>query len=329
MDLNIALNSFEGIADHSEAVPVSPDMVYDSLIIGGGPAALTAAVYLMRKGISAALVTENFGGQVAETGGIENYMGYRYINGFELAAKFSEQIKKFRLAVRDKMAVIKIEKGNPFSVYLSDGMIVKAKTILIASGKSWRKLDVPGEKRLTGRGVAYCTICDAPLFRDKNVVVAGGGNSGVESAIDLAKVAAHVTVVQNLEHLTADRMLLDAMMYYTNITVMHSTVVTEINGDSSVSSVSIRSLVDGGERDIPADGLFVAIGLVPNSAFAAGVVTCNRYGEIEIDSRCMTSERGIFAAGDVTTVPYKQIIIAAGEGAKAALSAHEYLFRNG
>lgn len=329
MDLNLKLNSFEGIADNSAAVPVSPDTVYEALIIGGGPAAMTAAVYLMRKGINTALVTDNFGGQVVETSGIENYMGYRYIEGAELALKFREQLQKFRIAVKEKTRVLKIMNDTPFSVMLSDETIVKAQTIIIASGKTWKKLDIPGEKEFTGRGVAYCTICDAPLFRDRNVVVVGGGNSGVESAIDLAKIASHVTVVQNLSHLTADRTLIDAMMNYTNISIIPESIVTGVSGRDKVESVSIRSLEDSGERDIPADGVFIAVGLVPNSAFAAGVVTCNRAGEIEIDSRCATSVRGIFAAGDVTTVPFKQIIIAAGEGAKAALSAHDYLFKTG
>lgn len=322
MDFNLSTVSF---LSEKNFTPIDTDKVYDVVIIGGGPAGLTAAVYCMRKGVDTAVIVNHIGGQVAETSSIENYMGYRYVNGVELVEKFREQVQQFSIGYDEGNAVETIEDDGIKRVMLNGGKIVKGKTLIIASGKSWRKLGVPGEQRLTGKGVAYCTICDAPLFAGKKVVVVGGGNSGVEAAIDLASVAREVVIVQILDKLTADKILLDKLSGFRNVSFVLSSSVKEIAGDAKVKSVVIENTITREVSEIPTDGVFVEIGLDPNSSFAKGIVDMNKYGEIVVDCACRTSRDGIFAAGDVTTVPFKQIIIAGGEGAKAALSACEYL----
>jgi alkyl hydroperoxide reductase subunit F len=322
MDFNISTISF---LSEKNFRPVDPEKVYDVVIIGGGPAGLTAAVYCMRKGVDTAIIVNHIGGQVAETSSIENYMGYRYVNGVELVEKFREQVQQFSIGYDEGNAVETIEDDGIKRVMLTDGRIIKSRTLIIASGKSWRKLGVPGEQRLTGKGVAYCTICDAPLFAGKKVVVVGGGNSGIEAAIDLAAVASEVVVVQLLDKLTADKILQDKLSGFNNVSFIYSSSVKEIQGDEKVKSVILENTVTHEISEVFTDGVFVEIGLDPNSGFAKGVVEMNKYGEIAVDCACRTSRDGIFAAGDVTTVPFKQIIIAGGEGAKAALSACEYL----
>lgn len=326
MEFNLSSVSF---LSEKNFTPVDASRVYDVIIIGGGPAGLTAAVYCMRKGVSTAIVIKNIGGQMSETASVENYMGYKYINGIELVDKFRDQVQQFSISYDEGHSVEKIEDGAVKGVWLDDGRKLAARALIIASGKSWRRLGVPGEREFTGRGVAYCTVCDAPLFAGKRVVVAGGGNSGIESALDLAPVASRVTVVQMLDRLTADRILVDKLAGYDNVDYIYNSVITGINGDNAVKSVSIKNLADNNAADFAADGLFVEIGLDPNSGFAADVVDLNSYGEIEVDAMCETSAEGIFAAGDVTSVRYKQIIIAAGEGAKAALSACDYIMISG
>jgi alkyl hydroperoxide reductase subunit F len=322
MDFNLSTVSF---LSEKNFTPIDADKVYDVVIIGGGPAGLTAAVYCMRKGVDTAVIVNHIGGQVAETSSIENYMGYRYVNGVELVEKFREQVQQFSIGYDEGNAVETIEDGPIKKVMLKDGRIVKGKTLIIASGKSWRKLGVPGEQRLTGKGVAYCTICDAPLFAGKKVIVVGGGDSGVEAAVDLASVAREVVVVQILDKLTADRILQDKLASFSNVSYIFSSSVKEILGEENVKSVIIENTESHDTSEVITDGVFVEIGLDPNSSFAKGVVEMNKYGEIVVDCACRTSVDGIFAAGDVTTVPFKQIIIAGGEGAKAALSACEYL----
>lgn len=326
MEFNLSSVSF---ISEKNFTPVDVSKVYDVIIIGGGPAGLTAAVYCMRKGVSTAIVIKSVGGQMAETSSVENYMGYRYINGVDLVDKFREQVQQFSIAYDEGHGVARIEGGPVKNVWLDDGRKLATRALIIASGKSWRKLGVPGEKELTGRGVAYCTICDAPLFTGKHVVVAGGGNSGVESALDLAAVAGKVTVVQMLDGLTADKILIEKLAAFNNVDYIFNSVITGVNGSDKLKSVSIKNLKDNTITEYDADGLFVEIGLDPNSLFARGVVDLNSYGEIEVDALCETSAQGIFAAGDVTSVRYKQIIIAAGEGAKAALSACEYIMISG
>jgi NADH-dependent peroxiredoxin subunit F len=325
MDFNLSLGS---LASEHKAIPLDHARIYDVLILGGGPAALTAAVYCMRKGVSTGLVTMDFGGQVAETTAVENYMGYKYIEGIQLTERFKEQVNQFEISIAQGRRVSGIKPGGNWTVVLDDGNTCSGRAIIITTGKSWRKLNVPGEKELTGRGVAYCATCDAPLFAGKRVVVVGGGNSGVESAIDLAKIAESVTLVQFLPTLTADKVLVDALAAFKNVHVLYEHEIAEIRGATSVNSVSVRARAGGAVRDLDVQGIFIEIGLVPNTDFVKGLLDLNEAGEILVDSSCQTSAKGIFAAGDVTSVPYKQIIIAAGEGAKAALAACEYLLKN-
>jgi len=322
MDFNLNLGSFA--ADH-RTVPLEAERVYEVIIVGGGPAAMTAAVYCMRKGASTGFVTKEVGGQVAETSGIENYLGYKYIEGQELVNRFSEQVKQFEIGFREGAGVSKIEAGEVKKIVIDSGESFLAKAVIVSTGNRWRKLGVPGEDRLVGKGVAYCAICDAPLFAGKKVVVVGGGNSGLEAAIDLAKVAEHVTLVQFLERLTGDSILIDKLGMFTNVDILLEHEVKEVKGDDGVTAVTVSDRKTGKARDLDVRGIFVEIGLIPNSEMVKGTVDLNERGEIAVDYACRTSAPGIFAAGDVTNVPYKQIIIAAGEGAKAALAACEYI----
>lgn len=324
MDFNLNTGAF---SSSHRTVPLDPSVLYDVLIIGGGPAAMTAAVYCMRKGVKTGFITKDIGGQVGETSGIENYLGFKYIEGNELVNKFSEQVKQFEIALKEGAVATKIINGDDKRVELDNGEKYYAKAIIIATGNRWKKLNVPGEDRLIGKGVAYCTICDAPFFSGKKVVVVGGGNSGVEGAIDVAKVAKDVTVVQFLENLTADKILIDKLHEYANVKVLYNHEVKEILGEGRVSGVAVLDRKTKQERQLEAEGIFIQIGLSPNSDVVRGVVEINERGEISVDCACRTSAEGIFAAGDVTSVPYKQIIIAAGEGAKAALSACDYVLR--
>jgi alkyl hydroperoxide reductase subunit F len=324
MDFNLNIGSFS--TEH-RSVPLDPAVVYDVIIVGGGPAAMTAAVYCMRKGVKTGFITREIGGQVAETSGIENYLGYKYIEGSELVGKFADQMKQFEIGLREGPLVSKIEQGKVKNIILDNGEIFRAKAIIICSGNRWRKLNVPGEERLTGKGVAYCAICDAPFFAGKRVAVAGGGNSGVEAAIDLAKVATHVFLVQFLDALTADSILVKKLGEFSNVDILLNHEVKEIRGEQGVTAVTVENRASKKQRELDVQGLFVEIGLIPNSDMVKGVADLNGRGEIIVDCACVTSGEGIFAAGDVTSVPYKQIIIAAGEGAKAALSACEYILK--
>lgn len=325
MDINLSTGFF---SQEHNFLDIDEAKIYDILIIGGGPAGLTAAVYCMRKGLVTALTTENVGGQVAETSGIENYLGYRYINGSELVDKFREQVEQFGLAFDSKAEVKSMEDGKIKTIHLNDGRKIKCRALIIASGKQSKKLQVPGEREFTGHGVAYCAICDAPIFAGKKVVVAGGGNSGLGAAIDLAKVATHVTIIQRRNHFTGDQILIDKLAAFSNVEYKFEQFITSINGTDKVESVTLFNKKTESSEDLVTDGVFVEIGLLPNSGFAKDTVKQNEYGEIIIDCYCRTSRPGIFAAGDVTSVPYKQIIIACGEGAKAALSAADYLLNS-
>jgi len=324
MDFNLSAVSF---VSEKNFTPIDTGKIYDVLIVGGGPAGMTAAVYCMRKGADTAIIIKSIGGQVAETSSIENYLGYKYINGVELVDKFKEQVFQFSIGYDEGHGVAAIEDGGIKRVTIEDGRVIQCRALIIASGKSWKKLGVPGEKQFTGKGVAYCTICDAPFFAGKKVIVVGGGNSGVEAAIDLASVASEVIIVQLLEELTADKILLDKLGTFSNVSMIFNSSVTEITGEDKVHEVTVKRVDTGIISKISTDGIFIEIGLDPNSSFACGVVEMNSSSEILVDSRCATNREGIFAAGDVTSVPFKQIIIAGGEGAKAALSACEYILK--
>lgn len=322
MEINLSTSLFSA---ERNFLDLDESTIYDVLIIGGGPAGLTAAVYCMRKGLATALVAESVGGQVAETSGIENYLGYRYIDGSELVDKFREQVLQFGIAFAAKTEVTTLEDGEYKLVTLKDGRKIRCRTLIVASGKQSKKLQVPGENELIGHGVAYCAICDAPFYAGRKVVVAGGGNSGLGAAIDLAKVATHVTIIQRRDRFTGDQILIDKLAGFSNVDYRLEHHITSINGSKKVESVTLMNRKTEKTEELATDGVFVEIGLLPKSQFTKGILRQNEFGEIIVDCFCRTSSPGIFAAGDVTSVPYKQIIIACGEGAKAALSAADYL----
>lgn len=309
-------------------VKIDQNKVYDVLIAGGGPAGLTAAIYCMRKGLDVGLITVDIGGQVNITASIENYMGYRYIGGLELVDKFKAQVEQFTIGLRKGIKISSVIAGGVKDINLEDDSSYHARALIIATGKSPRRLNVPGEEEFMGRGVAYCATCDAPLYRRRKVAVVGGGNSGVEAAIELAKIAKNVTLIQLLEKLTADEILIEKLKAFPNVDILLEHETLEIKGDTGVGALVVINKKTGEENRIGLHGVFVEIGLIPNTDFAKGVLDMNAYGEIEVDCVCRTKSPGIFAAGDVTSIPFKQIIIAAGEGSKAALSAYDYLLKS-
>jgi len=301
--------------------------MYELIIIGGGPAGLTAAVYAARKKLHTLLLSKDLGGQPNLTAGIENYMGYQFIEGPELMQKFEEQVKQFPLDLKIGQAVSgisRIDKG--FEVITERGEKYQAKALIIATGKRPRPLNVPGEDKLIGRGVTYCAICDGPLFAGEKVAIIGGGNSALEATDDMIKIAEHVYLV-SITPLTGDPILIDKVQNAPNLTMYLEHEVLEIRGENRVTSITIRNLKGKEVKELEVGGVFVEIGLIPNSKPAKGVANLNRGGEIEVNCANETGIPGLFAAGDVTNVPEKQIVVAAGEGAKAALQAHRYLQR--
>ncbi len=319
--------NFTSTNTDSKTVPMDENKIYDVIIIGGGPAGLTASVYCMRKGIQTGLITLNIGGQVAETASIENYMGYRYIEGMQLVDKFREQVKQFEIGLKENVKVISIKDGDLKEVYLADNSKYRSKAIIISSGKSPRHMNVPGEKNLLGKGIAFCATCDAPLYKNMEVAVVGGGNSGVEAAIELARIAKQVTVIQQNGILTSDNILTENLNKFNNVNVLYNSKVIEIKGNKKVESIAVKNILNNEQKSINVDGVFVEIGLNPNSDFVKGLLKLNELEEIIVDCECNTNIPGIFACGDVTNVKYKQIIIAAGEGSKASLSANEYILK--
>jgi alkyl hydroperoxide reductase subunit F len=301
--------------------------VHELIIIGGGPAALTAAVYAARKRIDALLLSKELGGQPITTVGIENYMGYQYIEGPELMQKFEEQVKQFPLEQKIGQEVVALSRLDAgFEVKTDKGESYQAKAVIIATGKRPSSLNVPGEERLRGRGVTYCAICDGPLFAGEKVAVIGGGNSALEAADDMVKIAEHIYLV-SLTPLTGDQILIDKVKDAPNLSIFVEHEVVEIEGSSRVEGIAIRDLKTGEQKKLEVGGVFVEIGLIPNSELARDITKLNKLGEIEVNCACQTGIPGLFAAGDVTDVPEKQIVVAAGEGAKAALQAHRYLQR--
>ncbi len=301
--------------------------MHDLIIIGGGPAGMTAAVYAARKRLDTLLISKDLGGQPLWTTGVENYMGYQYIEGPELMQKFEEQVKQFPLGQKIGQGVVtlsRLEAG--FEVRTDKGESYQAKAVIIATGKRPRPLDVPGEERLKGRGVTYCAICDGPLFAGQKVAVIGGGNSALEAADDMVKIAEHVYLV-SLTPLTGDLILIDRVKEAPNLTLFLKHQVEEIEGENRVEGITIRDLKTSEGKRLEAGGILIEIGLIPNSELSRDVAKLNRSGEIEVNCACETEIPGLFAAGDVTNVPEKQIVVAAGEGAKAALQAHKYLQR--
>jgi alkyl hydroperoxide reductase subunit F len=301
--------------------------MYELIIIGGGPAGMTAAVYAARKKLNTLLISYDIGGQVLWTSGIENYMGYQFIEGPELMQKFEEQVKQFPLDKKTGDRASSLSQTNRgFEVRTDKGESHQAKAAIIATGKRPRQLNVPGEEKLKGRGLTYCAICDGPLFAGENVAVIGGGNSALEAAEDMVKIAKHVYLV-SLTPLTGDQILIDKVKAANNFTMFLEHEVLEIKGESLVKGIKVRDLKSKQERELDVGGIFIEIGLIPNSEPFKGIVHLNGLGEIEVSCANETGVPGLFAAGDVTNVPEKQIVVAAGEGAKAALKAHRYLQR--
>ncbi len=309
-----------------EAKEPEPDLTYDLLILGGGPAAMSAAVYAARKMLTIALLTKDFGGQIRETSEVENWLGFQNINAKDLADSFEEHVKSFSIPVGLGTGITEVTKQeDTFRVSADNGKAYSSRTLILATGKRHRLLDVPGEKELVGRGVAYCATCDAPLYKGKKVVVAGGGNSAFTTAIDLLKVNAEVTLVNFLRGWQADEALQGRMKQDEKVTFLDYHQVTKIEGEQRVTGVVVKSRETDEEKTLEANGIFVEVGLLPNNDMVKDLVELNDQGEVIVDYMCRTSVEGLYGAGDVTTVPHKQIVIAAGEGAKAALSAYTYL----
>ncbi|MBU1691788.1 MAG: alkyl hydroperoxide reductase subunit F [Gammaproteobacteria bacterium] len=304
---------------------------FDVLIVGGGPAGAAAAIYAARKGIRTGVVAERFGGQVMDTMAIENFISVQRTEGPKLAAALEQHVKEYEVDIMNLQraeALLPAGDDGLNQIRLANGAILKAKTVVIATGAKWREMNVPGEQEYRGKGVAYCPHCDGPLFKGKRVAVIGGGNSGVEAAIDLAGIVAHVTLIEFDTQLRADAVLQKKLRSLSNVTIIVSALSSEVTGDGSkVNGLVYKDRVSNEMHRIDLEGIFVQIGLLPNTDWLKGTIELSPRGEIEIDARCQTSMPGVFAAGDATTVPYKQIIIAMGEGSKASLSAFDHLIR--
>jgi alkyl hydroperoxide reductase subunit F len=316
-----------------DAVKMSEKAPYDVLIVGGGPAGAAAAVYAARKGIRVGIAAERFGGQLNDTMSIENYISVLETNGPKLAADLEAQVHHYGVDIMTMQRASKIvsaeQTGGMTEVHLENGGVLKAKSVILSTGARWRNVNVPGEAEYKNKGVAYCPHCDGPLFKGKRVSVIGGGNSGVEAAIDLAGLVEHVTLIEFADQLKADAVLVNKLKSLPNVTIHANAQTTEITGEGGkVNGLSYKDRATDTVHHIELEGVFVQIGLVPNTEFLKGSLELSKFGEIMIDAKGHTSMPGVFAAGDCTTVPYKQIIIAAGEGSKAALSAFDYLIRN-
>ncbi|MFC1703758.1 NAD(P)/FAD-dependent oxidoreductase [Candidatus Omnitrophota bacterium] len=300
--------------------------LYDLIIIGAGPAGITAAVYAARKRMNLLVLTEDIGGQAAWSGDIENYTGYQFVSGIELASKFEEHMRKFNIPVNQGEPVISLEnKEKIISVTTKKGSY-QAKTVIVASGKRSRELGVSGEKEYKNKGLTYCATCDGPLFADKDVAIIGGGNSALDACLQLIKIAKNIYMINVASELTGDAIMQEKVKASDKVTVINNAQVSEVVGEAFVKAVKIKRSNQQQEELLPVEGIFVEIGLIPNSDFARELEK-NELGEIKVDHYNQTNISGIFAAGDVTDVPEKQIIIAAGEGSKAALTAFRYLSR--
>ncbi|WP_156289330.1 alkyl hydroperoxide reductase subunit F [Oceanobacillus salinisoli] len=324
MSMKDILSKLGSAQDPSEFNNKDP---FDVLVVGGGAAGASSAIYAARKGIRTGIVTERFGGQMLDTVGIENFISVKYTEGEKLAAHLEEHVNEYDIDVMDSQRVKGIEKKALVEVELENGAVLKSKTAIIATGARWRNVGVPGEQEFRNKGVTYCPHCDGPLFEGKDVAVIGGGNSGIEAAIDLAGVVKHVTVLEFLPELKADSVLQDRLNSLPNVTVIKNAQTTEITGNDSVEGISYKDRETGETHHVELQGVFVQIGLVPNTEWLEGTIETER-GHIVVDSSGATNIPGVFAAGDCTNSPYKQIIISMGSGATAALGAFDYLIRN-
>ena len=332
MELAEILAKIDTGAAARSAARLADSAPYDVLVVGGGPAGAAAAVYAARKGIRTGIVAERFGGQTLDTLGIENFISVKETEGPKFAAALEEHVRAYDVELLKGERVEAVEpapqRGGHATVRLANGAALRSRSIVLATGARWRNIGVPGEQEYKNKGVAYCPHCDGPLFKGKRVAVIGGGNSGVEAAIDLAGLVEHVTLLEFAPALKADAVLVDKLKSLPNVTLHLNAQTLEIGGDGQkVTGLVFRDRESSREKRIALAGVFVQIGLVPNTEWLKGTVELNRYGEIVVDDRGATSVPGIFAAGDATTVPYKQIIVASGEGSKAALSAFDHLIR--
>jgi len=304
---------------------------FDVLIVGGGPAGASAAIYAARKGIRTGVVTERFGGQVLDTMGIENFISVKETEGPKLAAQLENHVRTYDVDIMNLQRAVELQQADDdglLTVKLASGAELRSRSVILSTGARWREMNVPGEREYRGKGVAYCPHCDGPLFKGKRVAVIGGGNSGVEAAIDLAGVVAHVTLIEFDGKLRADDVLQRKLYSLPNVRVIVSAQTTEVHGaGGKVNGLTYKDRATGGLHRLELEGVFVQIGLLPNTEWLKGTIALSQRGEIEVDARGQTSMPGVFAAGDATTVPYKQIIIAMGEGSKAALGAFDHLIR--
>jgi len=313
-----------------EAEKLSARDPFDVLVVGGGPAGSAAAIYAARKGIRTGVVAERFGGQVLDTLAIENFISVQHTEGPKLAAALEQHVKEYAVDIMNLQRAAALVPGEQMhEVRLTSGATLKAKTVILATGARWREMNVPGEQEYKAKGVCFCPHCDGPLFKGKRVAVIGGGNSGVEAAIDLAGIVGHVTLIEFDSKLRADAVLQTKLKSLPNVTIIMSALTTEVTGDGSkMNGLTYKDRTTEQSHHLELEGVFVQIGLLPNTDWLKGTVNLSRFGEIEVDARGQTSVPGVFAAGDCTTVPYKQIIIAMGEGAKASLSAFDHLIRS-
>jgi len=305
---------------------------FEVLVVGGGPAGAAAAIYAARKGIRTGVVAERFGGQVLDTMGIENFISIQHTEGPKLAAQLEQHVREYDVDIMNLQAateLIPAAEGGLHEVKLASGATLKARTIILSTGARWRQMGVPGEEEYRNKGVAYCPHCDGPLYKGKRTAVIGGGNSGVEAAIDLAGIVSHVTLVEFDSQLRADAVLQNKLRSLPNVDIITSALSTEVLGDGEkVEALVYTDRLTGESHRIDLEGIFVQIGLVPNTEWLKGPLQLSPRGEIEVDAHNATNIPGVFAAGDVTTVPYKQIIVAMGEGTKAALSAFDHIIRH-
>lgn len=323
MDLKLNLSLFS-----SSKNEIEENKLYDVLVLGGGPAAMNALLYCARKRMNIAMITKDIGGQIIQSASIENWIGDIDIRSSVLVNRFYDHIQKFELPIKKEAKVTELQAdGQIKKVVCSDGKVYQSKAVIIATGKSPRLLGVPGEKELVGRGVAYCTTCDGPAFVNKKVVVVGGGNSSAEATIDMLSYAKEVVVVQNISELTADSILVEKLEKDSRVQVIYDSVCVRIEGEDAVERLIVHNTKEDKEFSIETNAVFVEIGLLPASEFVSDSIK-NQYGEIIINADCSTSIAGIYAAGDVSNVPFKQVVIAAGEGAKAALAVYNYIIKN-
>lgn len=333
MTLEEIVSRLDSKASAKEAEKINRKEAFEVLVVGGGPAGASAAIYSARKGIRTGIAAERFGGQVADTMGIENLISVPYTEGPKLVAAMEQHVKEYDVDIMNMQRAEKLipasQTGGYHEIRLENGASLKARSLVLSTGARWRHIGVPGEEEYRNKGVAYCPHCDGPLFKGKRVAVIGGGNSGVEAAIDLAGIVGHVTLLEFADDMKADDVLQKKLRSLKNVEILTSAQTTEITGEGGkVNGLTYKDRSSGEEHHVALEGVFVQIGLVPNTEWLKGDIELSKHGEIVIDERGETSIPGIFAAGDATTVPYKQIVISMGDGSKAALSAFDFLIRH-